>query len=617
MTPELALQNIGLYSLQIAILTIVAALLPWAFGLRVPRAQLAFWYAVLAACLLLPFVQPWHQLPVDTAGKVSVTSVGFILDRGRGNDDRLFSWGLGWAGTALLLLAFGTAVRLGLLALGLMKLRRLRRHAEPVPQAPSLDRAFNLTGVTAEFLRSDDVAGPVTFGVERPVVLVPAGFFDLEPVEQESIAIHELLHVRRRDWLYTLAEEGVRAILWFHPAIWFLLNRVQLAREQSVDEAVVNCTRRVQEYVGALLKIAATRIEPDLAPAPLFLKKRHLRERVAAIVTGANMSKSRLTLTMIAVLTVLPLVAGMLAWQIPLQAAPQEVRDSSGVEIRTGPFKVLHRDAVDYPVEARKKGLSGDVVVSVSVNNLGEVTDAQVVSGPEELRKAVLRSVLGWHFANDARSLPSSFEVGVRFTSGAASHAFPEPAGPPPQAIGKTLMVERIDTSLLPQALREKVEQAMPVRTGEVIGFDRFGDIERALQGIDGHLRLRGSINNEKTVLHVSLAGLDTAAFKGTMTPSPSRLRIGGDKQAMNLLTKVNPPYPPLAKQSRIQGSVRLEALIAKDGHVANLELVTGHPLLVPPSMDAVRQWIYKPTLLNGEPVEVITQIDVNFTLSP
>jgi periplasmic protein TonB len=72
-----------------------------------------------------------------------------------------------------------------------------------------------------------------------------------------------------------------------------------------------------------------------------------------------------------------------------------------------------------------------------------------------------------------------------------------------------------------------------------------------------------------------------------------------------------------MAKQARIQGVVRFNAIIARDGTVANLEVLTGHPLLVPAALEAVRQWVYKPTLLNGEPVEVITQIDVNFTLAP
>ena len=70
------------------------------------------------------------------------------------------------------------------------------------------------------------------------------------------------------------------------------------------------------------------------------------------------------------------------------------------------------------------------------------------------------------------------------------------------------------------------------------------------------------------------------------------------------------------SEQARISGVVHLNAVIAKDGTIQDLKVISGHPLLVPSALEAVKQWVYQPTLLNGEPVEVQTQIDVNFTLS-
>jgi protein TonB len=97
---------------------------------------------------------------------------------------------------------------------------------------------------------------------------------------------------------------------------------------------------------------------------------------------------------------------------------------------------------------------------------------------------------------------------------------------------------------------------------------------------------------------------------------TPQRIRIGGSVQQAKLVRQPHPVYPPLAKQARIQGTVKLSAIISKDGTIQHLEVISGHPLLVPAALEAVKQWVYQPTLLNGEPVEVITQIDVNFTLS-
>jgi len=98
--------------------------------------------------------------------------------------------------------------------------------------------------------------------------------------------------------------------------------------------------------------------------------------------------------------------------------------------------------------------------------------------------------------------------------------------------------------------------------------------------------------------------------------PKPKRIRVGGNVQSARLIRQPKPVYPPLARQARIQGTVRFNAIIGKDGHIQNLTLVSGHPLLVPAATAAVKQWVYKPTLLNGEPVEVVTVIDVKFTLS-
>jgi protein TonB len=97
---------------------------------------------------------------------------------------------------------------------------------------------------------------------------------------------------------------------------------------------------------------------------------------------------------------------------------------------------------------------------------------------------------------------------------------------------------------------------------------------------------------------------------------TPKRIVVGGNVQQARLINQARPIYPPLAKQARISGTVRLQAVIAKDGTIQELQVMSGHPLLVQSALDAVRQWRYHPTLLNGEPVEVATTIDVIFTLS-
>jgi periplasmic protein TonB len=93
-------------------------------------------------------------------------------------------------------------------------------------------------------------------------------------------------------------------------------------------------------------------------------------------------------------------------------------------------------------------------------------------------------------------------------------------------------------------------------------------------------------------------------------------IRLGGNIAQANLLSQVKPVYPAEAKQNRIQGTVKLEITIDKEGHVANMSLISGPAELVQSATDAVQHWLYRPTLLNGEPVSVLTTVDVNYTLA-
>jgi TonB family protein len=105
-----------------------------------------------------------------------------------------------------------------------------------------------------------------------------------------------------------------------------------------------------------------------------------------------------------------------------------------------------------------------------------------------------------------------------------------------------------------------------------------------------------------------------SVASPQTVEPG-QRIRAGGGVQAENLISKVDPIYPALALQARIQGTVRFAIIVGKDGHVLNAKVVSGHPLLVRAAKEAIEQWVYRPTLLNGQPIEVQSQADVNFTL--
>ena len=112
------------------------------------------------------------------------------------------------------------------------------------------------------------------------------------------------------------------------------------------------------------------------------------------------------------------------------------------------------------------------------------------------------------------------------------------------------------------------------------------------------------------------LGGILSSTASAPRLAAPQRVRVSQGVSEGNLINRITPPYPPMAKMARVQGAVVLQAVISKQGTIENLRVVSGHPMLVQSALDAVRQWRYRPYLLNGEPVEVETQITLNFTLT-
>jgi len=191
----------------------------------------------------------------------------------------------------------------------------------------------------------------------------------------------------------------------------------------------------------------------------------------------------------------------------------------------------------------------------------------------------------------------------------------PPPPPPPPVVVKPKKVVPReFDSGKLvqPVAIPEDIaiieeDMAPPPSAGiaGVVGGVPGGGIGGSLGGVIG-----GIISNTPVVAP------PPPPVKKKPPPPPKRIRVGGSVQRANLIRQVRPVYPPLARQARIQGTVKLTAIIAKNGTIEKLEVMGGHPLLIPAALSAVKQWRYKPTLLNGQPVEVVTQVDVNFTLS-
>ena len=300
MNMPLWFSNLTFWSAQVALLVLAAAFLPRLLQLRQPRVLLAYWRTLLAISLLLPIIQPWHRLPtVGTMGiSPDITDVRVIP----ASSPAVTHWHLPSlqiiAPLVGVVILAGIAVRLAMLLLGLLKLRQFRQASSPISlfadSAAVLEEMRARVNTSAEFRLSSDVDSPVTFGFAAPLILLPERFPSMDARFQTAIACHELLHVRRHDWAHHLAEEMIRAALWFHPAIAWLIARVRLAREQVVDLEVVRLTEARKPYLEALLEFTAGSSRTAAIPAPPFLVERQLAERVALMLKEVRMSRTRL-----------------------------------------------------------------------------------------------------------------------------------------------------------------------------------------------------------------------------------------------------------------------------------------------------------------------------------
>lgn len=191
----------------------------------------------------------------------------------------------------------------------------------------------------------------------------------------------------------------------------------------------------------------------------------------------------------------------------------------------------------------------------------------------------------------------------------------PPPPPPPPAAAEVQHVVPQIQTDMLnngalrtptkiPQKIQmikeEEAPPPMPASGGVAGGVPG---------GIPGG-QMGGVIGS------VISATSSLASVPKFVPATPQRIRISAGVTKGLLIQRIEPPYPTLARAARVQGDVVLSAVIDSNGHITNLLLVSGHPMLVPAAIAAVKQWRYKPYLLNGQPVEVETTITVIFTLS-
>ncbi len=408
------------------------------------------------------------------------------------------------------------------------------------------------------------------------MVLLPAALRDASPEQRTAVLCHELLHVRRRDWPWVLVEEAVLALLWFHPAVWWLVGELQLAREQVVDRLTVDATGARRAYMDALFSAADAPSAPPLLAG--FLRRRHLARRLIALTEEVVMSRVRLAVGGVLALGVLlgSGAAAVAAW--PLAAA--QASTVPGGAAAPGQLAVAHRETIDVPGGLSQELTSATILLDLVVDAQGEVTSVRPVSF------AMRNTPTGMSVSvTDAKTVVAMLREIA--TKGDASR---RPAVDAP-AIARDLdLMLRAATSALMQ-WRFAPPAAAPAIARVDARFDlATGQVTTgAPQAISGFSGAPGPLSTFVT-------------RPDSLSTDDGALRVGGMIRPPQKIVNVNAVYPQEAQDAKVQGVVVIEAKIGADGHVAEAWVLRSIPMLDQAALDAVRQWRYAPTLLNGAP---------------
>jgi TonB family protein len=615
MMDALLLSNLFAHAAQVAAIAALGTLLVRVVRIDSAPVRYAYWRLLAAVCVLLPWLQGRAPLPTDQITPTAPASIDIgLASSADAGSSVAGAAGVEWTLWLSVALIAGVAIRSLWIVAGLWRLRRLRLSGRAADDAYLADLQEGL-GTRADIRYVDDLAQPLTFGARRPVVLLPERLRE-QPIDvQRAVACHELHHVRRRDWCWLLAEEGVQSALWFHPGIWWLIAQVQLAREEVVDHLVVATTGARRSYIEALMTFAD---ETPLAAAPAFARRHHLFRRILLVSKEGAMSPRRIAFSCLVAGLVVAAGGSYVVRAFPLSgAAAAQLQEPQNVNPITPENPIPRRLSFvnpTYPAQYLGSGLVVMVSVQLVLDQSGAVADARVLTNIagtrpaqgttldlEPFRAAALDAGRRWLYAP-----PSNPPIAVT-----ATFTFSEQEVRSVQ--GGELRFSPGERVLLPPAGgaggrggRAAAPVLVPDWTGSA------PERARELAGAARELQNAGST--------APTGGAGGAAVPGPPPAPPAPIagapiRVGGNIRPPQQVRRVAPVYPPIAQNARVQGVVILELRVGVDGRVEEARVLRSIPLLDQAAIDAVMQWEYSPTLLNGAPVPILMTVTVQFTL--
>jgi TonB family protein len=438
----------------------------------------------------------------------------------------------------------------------------------------------------------------------RPIILLPASALaGLSPVDLDAILAHELAHVRRGDYLVNLIQCVVEVLLFYHPAVWWVSGQIRREREHCCDDLAASLSPDRVTYARALASLEELRGEaPRLAMAA---GGADLLQRIRRLVEPGSASGPRWSggFMMSVVLTVLLVAA---SGEIRSMPAGHDQSTASIAEAIAAP--VDHVTEVPAPVaprpkpravparaESRAQGVTTtpprDPLPPAAGQISGEVRDPSggVIPGATITVTSVATTAF-WTAVSNSRG---QFHFGTL------------PAGG--YDLTATLAGFRTFRARVQVASNETLSAGIRLRMG----------------ALSETIEVRAPRPSSASGLILQAPRVEappTLIPEDQVTPIPAAapngpVRVGGDIREPKKIKHVDPMYPQIAVTAQVSGYVIIEAIIGKDGAVRDARVVKSHPLLDDAALEAVRQWVYRPTELNGVPIEVVMNVTVIFSV--
>jgi TonB family protein len=473
----------------------------------------------------------------------------------------------------------GVILFVGRLNVGLLVARRMRSAgttAAPAELQQVFEAVRRRLGIAraVRLMHSALVQAPTVIGWLRPVVLIPASCLTgLSTMQIEAILAHELAHIRRHDYLVSVLQSMVETLLFYHPAVWWVSKQIRRERECCCDELAVAVGGDRLAYARALSVLEERRsFYPEVA---LGANGGVLKMRIKRLLG----CKEDAAVSQFAAFTVLALIVA-LAGSYGLTVA----RAESGA--------VSHAARAASPMDLEPAAPLNTLIASPAVRQfqLKEPVLMAQAEAPAAGAAQVDGAIAGSIVDQTGAVVPGAKVTSVNTDNGTQVSSETDNSG--------TYSISPLQTGpynveVVAKGFQRMLQENVHVDSGKTVG-----------------------LNLKLTVDQGSGAQLVPAApaYRLLQASPGGQVRVSAAVVAGMALSKPDPVYPAEAKAAHVQGAVILHAIISKTGTVENLQVISGPTMLVASAMDAVKQWTYKPYLLNGQPVEVETSITVNYT---